>query len=205
MNGDILFCVVVGYLCGSIPFGLILTKMAGGGDIRTIGSGNIGATNVLRTGRKSLAAATLILDAAKGAFSIFIVSLFLSKAVLADAYLGLVGVSAVIGHCYPVWLKFSGGKGVATGLAVITMLSPISGILFIATWILIAYIMKYSSLAALTAFASSSISALILENNEISIAIIVITLLAFFRHTENIKRLLSGEESRISTRPKSKK
>jgi len=204
MNGDILICVVVGYLYGSIPFGFILTKMAGGGDIRTIGSGNIGATNVLRTGRKSLAAATLILDAAKGAFSIFIVSLFVSKAVLADAYLGLVGVSAVIGHCYPVWLKFSGGKGVATGLAVITMLSPISGILFVATWILVAYIMKYSSLAALTAFASSSISALILENNEISIAIIVITLLAFFRHTENIKRLLSGEESRISTRPKSK-
>ncbi|MEK9639842.1 MAG: glycerol-3-phosphate 1-O-acyltransferase PlsY [Alphaproteobacteria bacterium] len=199
MNGDILICLVVGYLCGSIPFGLILTKMAGGGDIRTIGSGNIGATNVLRTGRKSLAAATLILDATKGAFSIFIVSLFLSKAVLADAYLGLVGVSAVIGHCYPVWLKFSGGKGVATGLAVITMLSPFSGILFIATWILVAYIMKYSSLAALAAFASSSISALILENNEISIAFIFITLLAFFRHTENIKRLLSGKESKIST------
>ncbi len=199
MNGDILICLVVGYLCGSIPFGLILTKMAGGGDIRTIGSGNIGATNVLRTGRKSLAAATLILDATKGAFSIFIVSLFLSKAVLADAYLGLVGVSAVIGHCYPVWLKFSGGKGVATGLAVITMLSPFSGILFIATWILVAYIMKYSSLAALAAFASSSISALILENNEISIAFIFITLLAFFRHTENIKRLLSGKESGIST------
>ena len=206
MNGDILICTVVGYLCGSIPFGLILTKMAGGGDIRTIGSGNIGATNVLRTGRKSLAAATLILDATKGAFSIFIVSLFLSKAVLADAYLGLVGVSAVIGHCYPVWLKFSGGKGVATGLAVITMLSPFSGILFIATWILVAYIMKYSSLAALAAFASSSISALILENNEISIAFIFITLLAFFRHTENIKRLLSGKESKISTSsgPKSK-
>ena len=206
MNGDLLVCVVVGYLCGSIPFGLILTRMGGAGDIRTIGSGNIGATNVLRTGRKSLAAATLILDASKGAFSIFIVSLFLSKAVLADTYLGLVGVSAVIGHCYPVWLKFSGGKGVATGLAVITMLSPISGILFIATWILVAYIMKYSSLAALAAFASSSISALILENNEISIAFIFITLLAFFRHTENIKRLLSGEESKISTsfRPKSK-
>ena len=206
MNGDILICVVVGYVCGSIPFGLILTKMVGGADIRTIGSGNIGATNVLRTGRKSLAAATLILDAAKGAFSILIVSLFLSKAVLADAYLGLVGVSAVTGHCYPVWLKFSGGKGVATGLAVITMLSPISGILFIATWILVAYIMKYSSLAALTAFASSSISALILENNEISFAIIFITVLAFFRHTENINRLLSGEESKISTssRPKSK-
>lgn len=206
MHGDILICLVVGYLCGSIPFGLILTKMAGGGDIRTIGSGNIGATNVLRTGRKSLAAATLILDATKGAFSIFIVSLFLSKAVLADAYLALVGVSAVIGHCYPVWLKFSGGKGVATGLAVITMLSPFSGILFIATWILVAYIMKYSSLAALAAFASSSISALILENNEISIAFIFITLLAFFRHTENIKRLLSGKESKISTSsgPKSK-
>ena len=206
MNGDILICVVVGYLCGSIPFGFILTKMSGGGDIRTIGSGNIGATNVLRTGRKSLAAATLILDAAKGAFSIFIVSLFLSKAVLADAYLGLVGVSAVIGHCYPVWLKFSGGKGVATGIAVITMLSPISGILFIATWILVAYIMKYSSLAALAAFSSSSISALILENNELSIAFIFITLLAFFRHTKNIKRLLLGKESKISTSsgPKSK-
>ena len=206
MNGDLLVCVVVGYLCGSIPFGLILTKMAGGGDIRTIGSGNIGATNVLRTGRKSLAAATLILDAAKGAFSIFIVSLFLSKAVLADAYLGIVGVSAVIGHCYPVWLKFSGGKGVATGLAVITMLSPISGMLFIAIWISVAYLMKYSSLAALTAFVSSSISALILEKNDISVAIILITLLAFFRHKENIKRLLSGEESKISTssRPKSK-
>ena len=128
------------------------------------------------------------------------------KQFLADAYLGLVGVSAVIGHCYPVWLKFSGGKGVATGLAVITMLSPISGILFVATWILVAYIMKYSSLAALTGFASSSMSALILESNEISIAIMFITLLAFFRHTENIKRLLSGEESKISTssRPKSK-
>ena len=206
MNGDILICVVVGYLCGSIPFGFILTKMSGGGDIRTIGSGNIGATNVLRTGRKSLAAATLILDAAKGAFSIFIISLFLSKAVLADAYLGLVGVGAVIGHCYPVWLKFSGGKGVATGLAVITMLSPISGFLFIATWILVAYIMKYSSLAALAAFSSSCISALILENNELSIAFIFITLLAFFRHTKNIKRLLSGKESKISTSsgPKSK-
>ena len=206
MNGDILICVVVGYLCGSIPFGFILTKMSGGGDIRTIGSGNIGATNVLRTGRKSLAAATLILDAAKGAFSIFIISLFLSKAVLADAYLGLVGVGAVIGHCYPVWLKFSGGKGVATGLAVITMLSPISGFLFIATWILVAYKMKYSSLAALAAFSSSCISALILENNELSIAFIFITLLAFFRHTKNIKRLLSGKESKISTSsgPKSK-
>ena len=206
MNGDILICVVVGYLCGSIPFGFILTKMSGGGDIRTIGSGNIGATNVLRTGRKSLAAATLILDAAKGAFSIFIISLFLSEAVLADAYLGLVGFSAVIGHCYPVWLKFSGGKGVATGLAVITMLSPISGFLFIATWILVAYIMKYSSLAALAAFSSSCISALILENNELSIAFIFITLLAFFRHTKNIKRLLSGKESKISTSsgPKSK-
>ncbi len=194
MNGDILVSVLVGYLFGSIPFGFILTKMAGGRDIRTIGSGNIGATNVLRTGRKSLAAITLILDAAKGALSIFIGSLFLS-----DAYSGLVGVSAVIGHCYPIWLKFSGGKGVATGLAVITMLSPISGMLFIAIWISIAYLMKYSSLAAITAFVSSSILALISESIDISIAIISITLLALFRHKENIKRLLSKEESKIST------
>lgn len=196
MNGDILVSVLVGYLCGSVPFGLILIKMAGGGDIRTIGSGNIGATNVLRTGRKLLAAFTLILDAAKGAFSIFICSLFLS-----DAYFGLVGVCAVIGHCYPIWLKFSGGKGVATGLAVIMMLSPISGILFIAIWISIVYLMKYSSLAALTAFVSSSILALFSESIDISIAIVSITLLALFRHKENIKRLLSGEESKISTSP----
>ena len=193
MNSDILVSLLVGYLCGSIPFGLLLIKMAGSGDIRTIGSGNIGATNVLRTGRKLLAAFTLILDAAKGAFSILICSLFLS-----DNYVGLVGVFAVIGHCYPIWLKFSGGKGVATGLAVIMMLSPISAMLFIAIWISIACLMKYSSLAALTAFVSSSILGSILEENDISFAIVSITLLIFFRHKENIKRLLSGEESKIS-------
>jgi len=121
MTSDILISIIIGYFLGSIPFGYLLTKISGGGDIRNIGSGNIGATNVLRTGRKSLALATLILDAGKGAFSIFIVGLL-----LADAYIWLVGLSAVLGHCFPIWLKFKGGKGVATGLAVIAALSPIS-------------------------------------------------------------------------------
>jgi len=194
MNGDILLSALVGYIFGSIPFGLLITKISGLGDIRNIGSGNIGATNVLRTGRRSLAAGTLILDGAKGAFSIFIVGFFLS-----DTYLGVAGASAVIGHCYPVWLRFSGGKGVATGLVVIAMLSPIAGLLFIVTWLSVAFLLKYSSLSALTAFIVSSISALFLEKGDIAVAIIFISVLAFLRHKENIKRLINGKEDKIAT------
>ena len=195
MNFDILIALLFGYFFGSIPFGLLLTKFAGEGDIRKIGSGNIGATNVLRTGHKSLAAATLILDAGKGAFGVYIIGLYLP-----DIYLGIAGASAVVGHCYPIWLKFSGGKGVATGLGIIAMLSPISGFLFIITWIIIAFLFKYSSLSALLAFFVSSISSFFLERSDISLAILFMTLITFFRHKENIKRLVSGTESKILER-----
>ena len=192
MNIEILVALLSGYFFGSIPFGLLLTKFAGEGDIRKIGSGNIGATNVLRTGHKSLAAATLILDAGKGAFGVYIIGLYLP-----DIYLGIAGASAVVGHCYPIWLKFSGGKGVATGLGIIAMLSPISGFLFIITWIIIAFLFKYSSLSALLAFFVSSISSFVVERSDISLAILFMTLITLFRHKENIKRLLSGTESKI--------
>ena len=192
MNIEILIALLSGYFFGSIPFGLLLTKFAGEGDIRKIGSGNIGATNVLRTGHKSLAAATLILDAGKGAFCVYIVGLYLP-----DIYLGIAGASAVVGHCYPIWLKFSGGKGVATGLGIIALLSPISGFLFIITWIIIAFLFKYSSLSALLAFFVSSISSFFVERGDISLAILFMTLITFFRHKENIKRLVSGTESKI--------
>ena len=192
MNIEILIALLFGYFFGSIPFGLLLTKFAGEGDIRKIGSGNIGATNVLRTGHKSLAAATLILDAGKGAFGVYIIGLYLP-----EIYLGIAGASAVVGHCYPIWLKFSGGKGVATGLGIIAILSPISGFLFIITWIIIAFLFKYSSLSALIAFLVSSISSFFVERSDISIAILFMTLITFFRHKENIKRLMSGTESKI--------
>ena len=195
MNIEILIALLFGYFFGSIPFGLLLTKFAGEGDIRKIGSGNIGATNVLRTGHKSLAAATLILDAGKGAFGVYIIGLYLP-----DIYLGIAGASAVVGHCYPIWLKFSGGKGVATGLGIIAMLSPISGFLFIITWIIIALLFKYSSLSALLAFFVSCISSFFVERGDISFAILFMTLIIFFRHKENIKRLVSGTESKILER-----
>ena len=192
MNIEILNAILSGYFFGSVPFGLLLTRFAGEGDIRKIGSGNIGATNVLRTGHKSLAAATLILDAGKGAFGVYIIGLYLP-----EIYLGIAGASAVVGHCYPIWLKFSGGKGVATGLGIIAMLSPISGFLFIITWIIIAFLFKYSSLSALLAFFVSSVTSFIVERIDISLAILFMTLITFFRHKENIKRLLSGTESKI--------
>ena len=192
MNIEILVALLSGYFFGSIPFGLLLTKFAGEGDIRKIGSGNIGATNVLRTGHKSLAAATLILDAGKGAFGVYEIGLYLP-----DIYLGIAGASAVVGHCYPIWLKFSGGKGVATGLGIIAMLSPLSGFLFIITWIIIAFLFRYSSLSALLAFFVSSISSFLVERSDISLAILFMTLITFFRHKENIKRLVSGTESKI--------
>ena len=195
MNIEILIALSSGYFFGSIPFGLLLTKFAGEGDIRKIGSGNIGATNVLRTGHTSLAAATLILDAGKGAFGVYILGLYLP-----DIYLGIAGTSAVVGHCYPIWLKFSGGKGVATGLGIIAMLSPISGFLFIITWIIIAFLFRYSSLSALLAFFVSCISSFFVERGDISLAILFMTLIIFFRHKENIKRLVSGTESKILER-----
>ena len=181
-----------GYLLGSIPFGLLLTKAAGLGDIRGIGSGNIGATNVLRTGRRSLAAATLLLDALKGAAAVLIV-----RALAVEDIALFAGLAAVLGHLFPVWLKFKGGKGVATGLGVLIAASWPIGAASCAVWLLVAATARFSSLAALAAFATAPLAALIVENFGVVKLAFTIAVLVFVRHQANIRRLLSGTEPRI--------
>jgi len=180
-----------GYLIGSIPFGLLLTKAAGLGDIRKVGSGNIGATNVLRTGRKGLAAATLILDGLKGA-----VAVLLARYLLGDQDL-VVGTAAVLGHLFPVWLGFRGGKGVATGLGVLLAASWPVGLACCAVWLLAAKFLKMSSAAALTAFAAAPLFALVLSSADHALMALLIAVLVFWRHEANIRRLLAGTEPRI--------
>ena len=180
-----------GYLIGSIPFGLLLTKAAGLGDIRKVGSGNIGATNVLRTGRKGLAAATLILDGLKGAVAVLLARYFLGDQDL------VVGTAAVLGHLFPVWLGFRGGKGVATGLGVLLAASWPVGLACCALWLVAAKLLKMSSAAALTAFAAAPLFALILSSADHALMALLIALLVFWRHEENIRRLLAGTEPRI--------
>ena len=193
-----IFALLIGYLIGSIPFGLVLTKAAGLGDIRKIGSGNIGATNVLRTGRKDLALLTLILDAGKAA----IIAL-LFKYISQNEIIGVLsGVAAIIGHNYPVWLKFKGGKGVAATLGLMIAMTPCVGILTALTWLFMAFTFKYSSLSALTALALAPIYALFLESPIISLIYLGLSLLSFYRHKDNIKRILTGEESKIKLKRK---
>ncbi len=189
---DAILAAVGGYLLGSIPFGLILTRLAGLGDIRAIGSGNIGATNVLRTGNKGLAALTLLLDGAKGAAAALLASFYAS----ADA--GLVaGLCAVLGHDFPVWLRFKGGKGVATTLGVLLGAAWPVGVAACATWLVIAGLFRYSSLAALTAFALAPAFAYVLVGLPMAILALVLAVLGFIRHAANIRRLLAGTEPRI--------
>ena len=180
-----------GYLIGSIPFGLLLTKAAGLGDIRKVGSGNIGATNVLRTGRKGLAAATLILDGLKGAVAVLLARYFLGDQDL------VVGTAAVLGHLFPVWLGFRGGKGVATGLGVLLAASWPVGLACCALWLVAAKLLKMSSAAALTAFAAAPLFALVLSSADHALMALLIAVLVFWRHEENIRRLLAGTEPRI--------
>jgi len=195
MSDDLMTVLVLllGYLLGSIPFGLLLTKIAGLGDIRGIGSGNIGATNVLRTGRKGLAAATLILDAVKGAAAVL-----LARQVVDDPDIALLaGLAAVLGHLFPVWLRFKGGKGVATGLGVLLAASWPIGVAACAVWLLVAATARLSSLAALAAFASAPCVALIVEEFSVVKLSFTIAVLVFVRHQANIRRLLAGTEPRI--------
>ena len=182
---------VVGYLLGSIPFGLLLTRAAGLGDIRRIGSGNIGATNVLRTGNKALAAATLLLDAAKGA-----------AAVLVAGHWGpgmaiFAGGGAMIGHLFPVWLGFRGGKGVATALGILLALAWPVGLIVCAVWLAAALLFRYSSLAALLAAAAAPVAAWVLESRQIAAMALFLAVLVWLRHHANIRRLLTGQEPRI--------
>ena len=195
---------IFGYFVGSIPFGLILTKAFGLGDIRKIGSGNIGATNVLRTGNKKIALMTLLLDGIKGAFAIFLTQKAFDYEILIKLnndiifFECVVGVAAVIGHCFPIWLKFKGGKGVATGFGIILCFDLLVGILSLVTWLLITKLFKISSLSALVAYFFIPIFIFLnsLENN-VFISSIIISCICFFKHAENIKRLLKGSEPKI--------
>ena len=183
--------LVLGYLLGSIPFGLLLTRAAGAGDLRQIGSGNIGATNVLRTGRKGLAAATLLLDALKGFAAVWIAQHYLGDT-------GLVaGVAAFLGHLYPVWLRFRGGKGVATLLGITLALHWPIGLVYAAVWLGLLAIFRISSLAGMTAAVSAPISAAFFAEFDLVAALSGFTLLVLWKHRENIERLLSGAEPRV--------
>lgn len=192
-----------GYFIGSIPFGLILTKLSGLGDIRNIGSGNIGATNVLRTGNKKIALLTLILDGGKGALAIFITSLFFKFLLIRnfidlEALQSLVAVGAVTGHCFPVWLRFRGGKGVATGFGSIITLNFFVGLVALLIWITTAKIFKISSMSALLAY--FLIPILMFFNsteNYFLIASLMISSICWFQHRENIRRLINGSEPKI--------
>jgi glycerol-3-phosphate acyltransferase PlsY len=182
----------LGLLCGSIPFGLLLTRAAGLGDIRAIGSGNIGATNVLRTGRRGLAAATLLLDAAKGAAAVQLTAILFGT-----QWMPLAALSAVVGHCFTPWLAFKGGKGVATGLGALLALDWRLGVVACATWLVVALATRVSSAAALAAFAISPLVAAWWLPAYWWVAPLAIAALVFWRHQGNIRRLLAGTEARI--------
>lgn len=196
----VLMAIALGYLLGSIPFGLLLTRAAGMGDIRAIGSGNIGATNVLRTGNKGLAAATLLLDAAKGAAAVLIARYLWGG----DAAM-LAGLAAFAGHILPVWLNFKGGKGVATYIGVLLGLNWIVGLIFCAVWLVIAFARRYSSLAALTAGATAPIFAYVVGGQDLTLAAAtgLMSVALMLTHLQNIRRLWDGSEPKIgSERPK---
>ncbi len=182
---------LLGYLLGSIPFGLLLTKLAGLGDIRSIGSGNIGATNVLRTGRKDLALATLLLDGGKGAAAVLIARL------VSEDLTVIAGGAAILGHLFPVWLKFKGGKGVATTLGTLIAANWMVGIGACLVWLLMAVLFRYSSLSALIAVAAAPFLALWLGTVPQALLAAFAAVLVWFRHQENIRRLLKGEEPKI--------
>jgi len=186
--------MAIGYLLGSIPFGLVLTALTGGGDLRKIGSGNIGATNVLRTGRKGLAAATLILDGAKGALAVLIGSHLAS-----DYGMILAGVMAFIGHCYPVWLKFKGGKGVATMLGVSLALSWPIGLVFAAVWLAGMGLSRISSVGGMSAAISTPIAALAMGQGDLVQPLAAMAAILLWKHRPNIARLLKGEEPRVGS------
>ena len=191
MNLDIIYVITYSYLLGSIPFGLIITKIVLGKDIRIIGSGNIGTTNVLRTGKKSLAVATLLFDVLKGYASIIIAYKYFNELVYLSALI------CFIGHIYPVWLKFKGGKGVATYLGILLGISFVLGIIFIITWLLIAVIFRYSSLSSILASMIVCIYSFFVSNEMQNYFLFVIFVIIIFTHKENIVRLKNSAESKI--------
>ncbi|RWP79567.1 glycerol-3-phosphate 1-O-acyltransferase PlsY [Mesorhizobium sp.] len=194
MAYDIVLALVFGYLLGSIPFGLLITRAAGLGDVRNIGSGNIGATNVLRTGNKGLAAATLLLDALKGTAAVLIAGHFAPE-------LGpWAGLGAFFGHLFPVWLGFKGGKGVATYLGVLIALAWQVALIFAVVWLAVAFLFRFSSLAALTAAVVVPIALHVLSTPEIAGLFALMSLIVIIKHRANIARLLAGTEGKIGTK-----
>ena len=191
-SGMLVLWAAVGYLLGSIPFGLVLSRALGLGDLRAIGSGNIGATNVLRTGSKGAAAATLLLDGAKGA-----VAVLLARWAAGDVAAQLAGLAAFLGHLYPVWLRFRGGKGVATFLGVMLALYWPAGVALCATWLVAAAATRYSSFAALMAAATAQMWLLIFLQPQYFLMSLVLTLFIFWRHRANIARIKARTEPRI--------
>jgi len=191
MNLDILYVFIYSYLLGSIPFGLIITKIFLGKDIRKVGSGNIGTTNVLRTGKKSLAAATLLFDVLKGYFSILITYNYFNDLIYLSALI------CFIGHIFPVWLKFKGGKGVATYLGVILGISLVLGIVFGITWLVIAVIFRYSSLSSILGSMTVWIYSFLFANEMQSYLLFFLFIIIFFTHKENIIRLKNSKETKI--------
>ena len=183
---------LIGYLLGSIPFGLLLTRAAGLGDVRNIGSGNIGATNVLRTGNKKLAAATLLLDALKGTAAVLIANALWGY----EASL-VAGFFAFLGHLFPAWLGFKGGKGVAVYIGVLLGVAPIMMLAFVVIWIATAFITKYSSLSALVAMLVIPVALWILGPEKTALLVTLLSVISWYMHRENIKRLLAGTESKI--------
>lgn len=196
MNTEILWLtptlsLAIGYLLGSIPFGIILTRLAGAGDLRSIGSGNIGATNVLRTGRKGLAAATLLLDMAKGAAAVWIVD------AIWPGMAPLAAVAAFIGHCYPVWLRFRGGKGVATLMGIVLALHWPLALVFALVWLGLLALLRISSVAGMAAAVSAPVSAAATGRFDIVLLLLGLALIVLWKHRQNVERLLSGNEPRI--------
>lgn len=190
----LLAALAFGYLLGSIPFGLLITRAAGMGDVRKIGSGNIGATNVLRTGNKGLAALTLLLDALKGTVAVLVAGRW-------GADLAIVaGFGAFIGHLFPVWLGFKGGKGVATYLGVLIGLAWIGALVFAVVWLAVAFATRYSSLAALVAAVVTPIALAVLGHPDAALLFAVLSVIVFIKHRANISRLLAGTESRIGAK-----
>lgn len=188
--------MALGYFLGTIPFGVLLTRLAGAGDLRQIGSGNIGATNVLRTGRKGLAAATLLLDLAKGAAAVALGTALLGSDGLANGG-AMAGVMAFIGHCYPVWLRFRGGKGVATMMGVVLALAWPLGLVFAVTWLGLLAITRISSAGGMAAAASAPLACVALGRLDLLAPTASMALIVLWRHRANIARLLKGEEPRI--------
>ncbi len=196
-------CIVFGYLLGSVPFGLVITKAAGLGDIRKIGSGNIGATNVLRTGHKGLALLTLLCDGGKAAIAALLAMWLAPEAFASIAGL-TAGTAAVIGHNFPLWLNFKGGKGIAASFGMVFVTAPMVGVLAGLTWLLVAFTTRYSSLSALVAFTLTPLYAVIFATPEAVCFFAFLGLLSLVMHKENLGHLARGEESKIGQKSKGK-